>query len=135
MKAIDNFAQFETQLVAASRSVETKAADVKALVAVEILERLVALSPVKTGRFKNNWRVALNQPEFAALDGVDKTGERTLRRGKAKIAQARLEDDIWITNNVNYALYLEEGTEFMEPRWILRRVIDLMDGWSKDIIS
>ena len=135
MKAIDNFAQFETQLVAASRSVSTKAADFKALVAIEILARVVELSPVDTGRFKNNWRVAINRPQLAALDGVDKTGTSTLRRGNAKIEQAGPDDDIWITNNVNYALYLEEGTEFMEPRWILRRVIDLMDGWSKDIIS
>jgi len=127
MKATDNFVQFESKMALAARSVKQEAEDFHAKVAIEFLVRLIELSPVKTGHFKNNWRVGIGAPVLTELSGEDKSGNATQRRGMAKIEQARGGQDIWINNNVNYALYLEFGTEFMEPRRILGRVIDLMD--------
>ena len=129
-KQADGFAQFDSQLDSFSEDLQGKAQEFRNAVAIWFLEHVVELSPVDTGRFKNNWRVAINRPQLNALKGVDKTGARALAIGTATIEKARPDDDIWITNNVSYALYLEFGTELMEPRRTLGQVIDLLDGWS-----
>ena len=125
------FAQFDSQLKDFSADLDDKAQVFRNAVAIWFLTKVVDISPVDTGHFKNNWRVAINQPQLAVLAGVDKTGDSTVARGTSTIEKARMGDDIWINNNVSYALYLEFGTEFMEPRRPLGQTIELLDSWSE----
>lgn len=127
-KMIDNFAQFESAVSGFSKELEEQANDYKAMVTLTILDRVLDMSPVDTGRYRANWQVEIGHPKMRALKAKDKTSDRTLMKGTAVIERASLDDDIWITNNVVYAPFLEFGTATMKPFRILGRALALVES-------
>jgi hypothetical protein len=78
-------------------------------IAIFLLERVVDVTPVDTGRARGNWQVTVGAPAEGEVKGTDKRGGSTVSKGAAKILSLPL-DDTYITNNVHYITYLDKGT-------------------------
>ena len=69
---------------------------------------IIADTPVKSGRLKNNWFVSVNQ---GSNETTERTGNESI--GRVNAVKFKLGDTLYLTNNLPYA----ERIEFM--------------GWSK----
>lgn len=135
-RVTDNFSQFSAGLKQGALDALAEVEDFKMALALNILARVVNLTPVDTGRLKGNWQVGINRPA-TGIRATDKTGDQTVLKGAEAIETSPMGSDIWITNNVNYATYIEfgtthpDGTVKMEARAPLRRTLALVEQWAK----
>ena len=94
-------------------------------IALEVLVSIIQNTPVDTGRAKGAWHVSLESPSESIRSSVEKlkTGGRKItkaesvklgsivrKEGLATIGGHKPFGAIYINNNVDYILYLEEGT-------------------------
>lgn len=90
---------------------------------LELLNRTVMRMPIITGRARGNWQVTVNWKPEADLPVEDKDGGPTVEAGAAAVTKVKIGDVVYLTNNVHYVLYLEEGTPRMPPRKMLAESI------------
>jgi len=93
-------------------------------VALEALKSLVMKTRVKTGRARGNWQVENDNRPAAALLTTDKDGQPTIQRGLTTIAQARPFSVTYITNNVRYIVFLEDGRGSFAGDHMMARTIE-----------
>lgn len=79
------------------------------LIALEALRRVVLKTPVDTGRARGNWQVSTGTPARGVLAVEDPGGGVAISRGQAAIAAIPPFANVYIANNVEYILVLEEG--------------------------
>lgn len=115
-----------------------KGAVVMRTLAMSALTELIKTSPVDTGRFRGNWRVAINKidksVDLATYAGIPpglgigrgKDGSETIQKGEAIVKLAKWEDSIALTNNIVYAIPLEYGhsKQAPNPPGILRKTYE-----------
>ncbi len=78
--------------------------------AFQILEGIVNMTPVDTGRARGNWQVTIGAPSAAVDENrFDKAGGGTISAGAAVISSLTDLGAIYITNNLPYILPLERG--------------------------
>lgn len=76
---------------------------------------IVIASPVKTGTFRGNWQVSLNQPIKTVLETTDKSGAKTIANADTFFANYTVgiasggPNKIVFSNNMQYAKRLNEG--------------------------
>lgn len=108
--------QFKLDL---DRAFEDEVAEVVTLVAqkisLEALNRVVLKSPVKTGRFRANWTVAVGHQDLTTTEEVDPTGQKTIAKGTPIILGQKGPAIIWLSNNLPYANALENGHSQQAP--------------------
>lgn len=93
----------------------------------EVARRLVAYSPVDTGRFRGNWQFGdAHSPPEDALDALDPEGDATVAHLAAQIAAAKPGAHTF-ANNLPYAMALEFGHSSQAPHGIVARVADELD--------
>ncbi len=78
-------------------------------------DTIIEMSPVDTGRFKENWHTEINKIDFAIDD---------LKIPKAflnsKLAMLKIGDSIFFTNSLDYAKKLEFGFSKKAPLGMVR---------------
>ena len=87
-------------------------AEVRALateIGLRALARIVFKTPVDVGRARANWQTTVGAPAQGVVTEPDPEGDRAIRNGIAVIESAPPFSIVWITNNVEYILVLEEG--------------------------
>lgn len=78
-------------------------------VAFELFRRIILKTPVDTGRARNGWTMTIGSPaETAPIDG---DADLIAKFSEALTLLAKYDEPgiIWITNNVNYIRFLEQG--------------------------
>lgn len=97
-------------------------------VGLDCLRGVMEKSPVDTGRFRGNWQVGVNTSNMVTSSpavGVS-TGDKMTGREEAEgtgiLLGAGVEDVIYITNNLPYAVPLEYGHS-KQGRGMLRRTV------------
>jgi len=93
-------------------------------VAMEALKSLVMKTRVRTGRARGNWQVENNNRPAAALLTTDKDGQSTIQRGLTTIAQVRPFSVTYVTNNVRYIVFLEDGRGSFAGDHMMARTIE-----------
>ena len=83
---------------------------------LEIFSRIVFKSPVKYGRFRGNWQVAIGSVPSGTLEIDDLTGIATVSKADLKLMGAKAGDTIYLANNLPYAIPLEEGHSQQAPQ-------------------
>lgn len=83
--------------------------------AIDALGRLVARTPVDTGRARANWQVGISRPADGVIDAVDPRGGATVKSGVEAIAQLPPFPLVFITNNLPYIEALENGHSRQSP--------------------
>lgn len=95
-------------------------------IAVDVLSGTVELTPVLTGRLRGGWQLDVGRISESALGEADKAGWRTISQGLAKLRRATgglAGKVIYIYNNVEYAVYIEFGTDTIAPFAMLRTAL------------
>lgn len=88
-------------------------------VATEMLQGVIVRSPVDQGAFRGNHRISLNGADNAFdITQKDVAGTTALSDGTAKILQAKLGGQVYIQNNLPYAVALENGWSDQAPKGI-----------------
>lgn len=96
-------------------------------VAMELGARLVARTPVDTGRAKANWRGAAGRPDTTAIQGEGKLSVSTATgiavsnvTGAAGKWNAREHKSFYVTNALPYMRRLEYGWSVQAPAGMVR---------------
>lgn len=85
-------------------------------IGLEALRRIVQKTPVDTGRARGNWDLTIGLPSGSAdMDRKDPGGGDTIRRGSAALSNLKAFALIYITNNLPYINYLENGSSKQAP--------------------
>lgn len=99
--------------------VEDKIVQITRMVGLEALKRVVLKSPVRDGRFRGNWQVAIGSAPSGETGREDKDGGTTVAAGSAVISGMSELAAIWLVNNVPYAQKLEGGSSIQAPTGVV----------------
>jgi hypothetical protein len=94
--------------------------------AFDAYDGVLALSPVDTGRFRNNWQIGLGVTNTQTTDtggmfqGTSVGSSAPDPQKLALIGQAKFGVDVIISNNLPYALRLENGWSKQAPTGVLK---------------
>ena len=92
-------------------------------IALELFTRIIVKTPVDTGRARGNWQITIGAPATGVIEtkGSSKgpfsspppigpgAGQGALTKGSKKVESVKGFVTIYITNNVDYIVYLEQG--------------------------
>jgi hypothetical protein len=104
-------------------------------IALDAFGRIITKSPVDTGRFRGNWNVAIGTADLSTTDEAPQKSKGT-KKGQAPtgmeiafsegtILGAKFGDTIRITNNLPYALRIEnESWSGQAPSGVLKISFD-----------
>lgn len=116
---------FDADLRKAKKELEDKVSKIFTLTTVDVMNAVVLMSPVDTGRFRSNWQPTVNAPA---------TGELPISSSLPAIAallgETTLQDIMYLTNNLAYAETLVDNPT---PRWVERETYKAKDYMRKHI--
>jgi hypothetical protein len=112
----------------AEKTVPEEVVKLQKKICLDALGKLVLRTPVRTGRARGGWQVAIAgkaQVVTALLnmaerhEKLDPSGATTIRAGAALIAECPPFACVTISNNVSYILELEDGKSSQAPNGML----------------
>ena len=74
-------------------------------IALDLLARIVLKTPVKTGRAKGNWQTSIN-----VFSEEEKFSSTPVEDGARAVAKLPAFATVFLTNNVPYIVFLEQGS-------------------------
>lgn len=90
-------------------------------VTLGLAQQLIQMSPVDTGRFRNNWYLSVGYSPVSTTNvGLDPGGGGAVNRIAGGLGAIKAGDQIWITNNLPYATVLEYGSSKQAPSGMVR---------------
>lgn len=91
-------------------------------IGIRALQGVVFRTPRDTGRAQGNWQLDIN----AIPEGVVErfTGDEAVREGKRKLEEIKAFAVVYITNNVEYIVYLEEGSSNQAPHGMIQVTLE-----------
>lgn len=97
-------------------------------ISLDIFHRVIIKSPVKSGRFKGNWQVAIGSIPAGTLELNDKSGAATISRVDAAVLGLKAGEVIYLVNNLAYARRLEYGHSKQAPSGMVRLTLQEFPG-------
>lgn len=88
------------------------------VIALAMLNEIVLRSPVDTGRFRGNNIVSVGAPVYTSSVNVDPTGSETIQQGVRVMTGLEPYTQVFIQNNLQYAVPLEDGHSQQAPAGI-----------------
>ncbi|MDP2106111.1 MAG: hypothetical protein Q8J76_08975 [Desulfobulbaceae bacterium] len=88
------------------------------VIAMAMLNEIVLRSPVETGRFRGNNIVSVGAPVYTSTVNVDPTGAETINQGLSAMTGLEPFTQVFIQNNLPYAVPLEDGHSKQAPAGI-----------------
>ncbi|MGM7282561.1 HK97 gp10 family phage protein [Pseudomonas guariconensis] len=88
------------------------------VIALAMLNEIVLRSPVDTGRFRGNNIVSVGAPVYTSSVNVDLTGSETIQQGVRVMTGLEPYTQVFIQNNLPYAVPLEDGHSQQAPAGI-----------------
>ena len=113
---------FSADITRFIRKTNLRAEKVVGKIALDLLSGVILRSPVDTGRFRANWRLAIGNIDLSAVQEPDlptTNQSAILTAATAVLANYKLGDTIFISNNTEYALELEAGRSTQAPTGVL----------------
>jgi len=81
---------------------------------------MVEMSPVDTGRFKNNWQYGVNAINYDASRSPGTSGADSLNAITTGVASWKPGETMFITNSLPYAYRLENGWSKKAPNGMVK---------------
>lgn len=134
-----NIGEFEIAVLAAEDTAKRQLVTVHKKIILEALSRVVKKTPVDTGRARGNWQVTIGSPATGTLDIKDRKrrkpgtpAPRTATRDAAAAQERALATisslqpfaSVWISNNLDYIIYLENGSSKQAPNGMLSVTVE-----------
>ncbi len=88
------------------------------VIALAMLNEIVLRSPVDTGRFRGNNILSVGAPVYTSSANVDPTGSETIQQGVRVMTGLEPYTQVFIQNNLVYAVPLEDGHSKQAPAGI-----------------
>jgi len=82
--------------------------------ALQFLRGVVMKTPVDTGRARGGWTTTINKPSLDLVEAVRDAPE-VFAEAAAVLGDLEAYRIVWIANNVEYLVWLEEGTSKQAP--------------------
>lgn len=92
-------------------------------VGLDLTASVVRKSPVDTGRFRANWNIAFGHIDVLTTTGTDKSGGGTVERARVLLNGWQVDQDIYLTNSLPYAIPLEYGHSDQAPNGMVRLTV------------
>jgi hypothetical protein len=67
------------------------------------------------GRLRGNWQASLSAPSQGVVADQDKTGAKTIAKVAFVTSQAKMDQDVFLVNNLPYAVPVENGSSTQAP--------------------
>jgi hypothetical protein len=87
---------------------------------IELFSSIILDTPVDTGRLRGNWNTSLDRPNLMTSDETDKSGRKTIAEMQNKVLSAELSSSMYLTNNLPYAVAIENGHSKNRPQGMVR---------------
>lgn len=126
---------FTLQLSEFVKKAQANVDEVVTKVAIDVLKNVVHRTPVGNptlwagpapkgyagGRLRAGWYASLGKPDDSTTHAIDPSGVATIERGSKKILARKNGEDIFIVNNLPYAIPVEYGhSEHQAPAGMVR---------------
>lgn len=100
-------------------------------------QSVVVLSPVDTGIFRSNWRFEIGGYDntYVNDESIIESKSATVGRLQAKINNVEVGSAFFISNNLPYAIPLENGHSQQRPEGMVRQTVLKFDKFMKDSIA
>lgn len=89
-------------------------------IALDVFSEVILKSPVKEGRFRGNWQVAIGRMPSGTVEIDDKEGTATIAAVQAETLGLQAGQVIYLINNLPYAQKLEYGHSQQAPSGMVR---------------
>jgi hypothetical protein len=130
--------QFDADLLRFSELLNITIEKVIQRVTFELYTDITTGWPVKTGYSRANWRIGVGEPDLTTLPlPPDQTPNQypppTI--DFEQLSQIDGKQPVFITNNVDYALFLEEGSSTQAPSGVVQISVQKLEQHMNDIIA
>lgn len=85
---------------------------------IALFDMTVFRTPVDTGRARGNWICTLNEPSRGSMENSDET--TSLNEIRSVVANSKVTDAVWLSNNLEYISALEYGWSAQAPNGMMR---------------
>lgn len=126
---------FAAQLQAFGELVQQDADKVFQIVATEVGQSVINLTPVDTGRALSNWNAGINSPDDTYRETEDPMDSQTSSRLASEFSTLKFGDTAYITNATPHVPFLEYGSSKQAPHGMVRVTLAKFNNIVKDAVS
>ncbi len=126
---------FAAQLEAFGELVQQEADEVFQIVATEVGQSVVNLTPVDTGRALSNWNAGINSPDDVYRETEDPLDSKTSARLAGEFKSLRFGDTAYITNATPHIPFLEYGSSKQAPNGMTRITLARFNNIVQDAVK
>lgn len=118
-------ARFKVNTARISKNIDHIVILVQQKLSLQILEGIVNMNPVLTGRSRGNWYVTIGAPSAASDEaGFASSAQEVVSRGQAAVSALVALGPVYITNNTPYIIELEKGSSKQAPQGMVQVTLD-----------
>ncbi len=125
---------FAAQLQAFGDFVQEEADQVFRIVATEVGQSVINLTPVDTGRALSNWNAGINSPDDTYRDTEDPMDSQTSSRLAGEFSTLKFGDTAYITNATPHIPFLEYGSSKQAPNGFVRITLARFNNIVQDAV-
>ncbi len=126
---------FAAQLQAFGELVQEEADEVFQIVATEVGQSVINLTPVDTGRALSNWNAGINSPDDVYRETEDPLDSKTSARLAGEFKALKFGDTAFITNATPHVPFLEYGSSTQAPNGMIRITLARFNNIVQDAVS
>lgn len=104
-------------------------------IALDTFTTVIFNTPVDTGRLRGSWNAAIGQPLPRSLTANDPDGGDTLARVGGVVENFSLGEVIYMATNVEYAPFIENGTDKIAPRGMVALAVQRYQPVAAQVIA
>lgn len=97
-------------------------------IGLSALRGVILKTPVDTGRLRGGWFVTIDAPSEKITNEVDKSGGVTISKGATEIQKIEMGQTLILQNNVEYGIFINDGTDKIAPRRMIERTVEELVG-------
>ena len=117
-----NIAQLNLDISAIAQKLKLGVGQVQRFIGLTLYSEIVGGNPVDTGFSRANWNMTVGSPDFSVHGTYRKDGNYAPQTPQIE-ASVELQP-LFITNGVNYVVFLEEGSSQQAPNGFIRVAIE-----------
>lgn len=125
---------FAAQLQAFGDFVQEEADQVFRIVATEVGQSVINLTPVDTGRALSNWNAGIDSPDDTYRETEDPMDSQTSSRLASEFSTLKFSDTAYITNATPHVPFLEYGSSKQAPHGMVRVTLARFDNIVQDAV-
>lgn len=116
---VENLKEFNAKLTRAAVSLtEVQLVLFQKKIALDILRGVTEKTPVDKGRARANWQLTINTIPSGevSFSATSSSGDEQFNLNVQELQKLKPFSVVWISNNVNYITYLENGSSQQAPQ-------------------